>query len=69
MHSIVAHLMSHSCQPLLGNSPSLCSGQDILGRGMSLWLVWVTGPDHAPSQLLGVPLHWQGTKKHKEVLE
>ena len=38
--------------PLLANSPSLYTEHDVLWCGISLWLVWVSCPGSAPSQLL-----------------
>ena len=47
-----AHGCPSSDPPLLANSPSLYTEHDVLWYGISLWLVQVSCPGHAPSQLL-----------------
>ena len=53
-NAVTHHLLSdaRAVIPAPANSPSLYTGHEVLWYGISLWLVRVSCPGHAPSQLL-----------------
>ena len=56
MHNAIAHHPLTDARAMICPSwpapPCLYTGHDVPWYGISLWLVWVSCPDHAPSQLL-----------------
>ena len=56
MHNAIAHHPLTDAQAAIRPSrptpPCLYTGHDVPWYGIPLWLVWVSCPGHAPSQLL-----------------